>query len=118
MIFWHESSATEPGGTARDGRAHHLGVTRRALFEELDRPNLNSLPAQPYCFAEWRGLRGGGGLPVGVGGRFYIGPPPSAPPGNGGRAAPPARGALRQGGWGAARTRARGEPRHTPLSPP
>jgi len=25
-----------------------LGVTRRALFEELDRPNLNSLPAQPY----------------------------------------------------------------------
>jgi transposase len=31
-----------------------LGVTRRALFEELDRPNLNSLPAQPYCFAEWR----------------------------------------------------------------
>jgi hypothetical protein len=31
-----------------------LGVTRRALFEELDRPNLKSLPAQPYCFAEWR----------------------------------------------------------------
>ena len=31
-----------------------LGVTRRALFEELDRPNLNSLPAQLYCFAEWR----------------------------------------------------------------
>jgi transposase len=27
-----------------------LGVTRRALFEELDRPNLNSLPAQPYCY--------------------------------------------------------------------
>src|ERR1700756_3970112 len=31
-----------------------LRVTRRALFEELDRPNLNSLPAEPYCFAEWR----------------------------------------------------------------
>jgi hypothetical protein len=31
-----------------------LGVTRRGLFEELDRPNLNSLPGQPYCFAEWR----------------------------------------------------------------
>jgi hypothetical protein len=31
-----------------------LGVTRRTLFEELDRPNLNSLLAQPYCFAEWR----------------------------------------------------------------
>jgi hypothetical protein len=31
-----------------------LGVTRRALFEELDRPNLKSLSAQPDCFAEWR----------------------------------------------------------------
>jgi hypothetical protein len=27
-----------------------LGVTRRTLFEELDRPNLKSLPAQSYCF--------------------------------------------------------------------
>src|SRR3954447_4330736 len=26
MIFWHESSATEPGGTARDGRAHGPGA--------------------------------------------------------------------------------------------
>src|SRR5947209_18862606 len=26
MIFWHESSATEPGGTARDGRAYELGA--------------------------------------------------------------------------------------------
>src|SRR6478672_7781268 len=24
--FWHESSATEPGGTARDGRAHEPGA--------------------------------------------------------------------------------------------
>ena len=31
-----------------------LGVTRRALLEELDWPNLNSLPAEPYAFAEWR----------------------------------------------------------------
>jgi hypothetical protein len=31
-----------------------LGVTRRALFKDLERPNLASLPAQPYCFAEWR----------------------------------------------------------------
>ena len=36
-----------------------LGVARRALFEELDRPNLNSLPSQPYCFAEWRVRRVG-----------------------------------------------------------
>src|SRR5712672_4179352 len=26
MIFWHESSATEPGGAARDGRAYELGA--------------------------------------------------------------------------------------------
>src|SRR5438477_4326311 len=26
MIFWHESSATEPSGTARDGRAHQPGA--------------------------------------------------------------------------------------------
>jgi hypothetical protein len=30
-----------------------LGVTRRALFEEIDRPNLNALPAEPCCVAEW-----------------------------------------------------------------
>src|SRR5271154_6789878 len=26
MIFWHESTATEPGGTARDGRVHERGA--------------------------------------------------------------------------------------------
>ena len=26
MIFWHESSATKPGGTMRDGRAHEPGA--------------------------------------------------------------------------------------------
>src|SRR2546423_7852419 len=26
MIFWHDSSATEPGGTARDGRVHEPGA--------------------------------------------------------------------------------------------
>jgi hypothetical protein len=31
-----------------------LGVTRRALLEELDRPHLKELPGEPYCFAEWR----------------------------------------------------------------
>jgi transposase len=36
-----------------------LGVTRRALFEELDRPQLRSLPAASYSFAEWRVRRVG-----------------------------------------------------------
>jgi len=48
-----------------------LGVTRRALFEELDRPNLKSLPAQPYCFAEWRIRRVGVDYHVELQGHFY-----------------------------------------------
>ena len=48
-----------------------LGVTRQALFEELDRPNLNSLPAQPYCFAEWRLRRVGVDYHVELEGHFY-----------------------------------------------
>jgi transposase len=31
-----------------------LGVTRRHLLEELDRPMLKPLPVEPYLFAEWR----------------------------------------------------------------
>jgi transposase len=52
-------------------RIRRLGVTRRALFEELDRPNLNSLPAQPYCFAEWRVRRIGVDYHVELEGHFY-----------------------------------------------
>src|SRR5689334_1667729 len=32
MIFWHESSATEPGGTARAGRAHEPGTASLATM--------------------------------------------------------------------------------------
>jgi transposase len=31
-----------------------LGVTRRKLLEEIDRPTLKALPESPYVFAEWR----------------------------------------------------------------
>jgi transposase len=31
-----------------------LGVTRRKLLEEIDRPALKALPENPYVFAEWR----------------------------------------------------------------
>src|SRR6266581_83880 len=31
-----------------------LGVTRRKLLEEIDRPALKDLPDSPYVFAEWR----------------------------------------------------------------
>src|SRR6201997_1707431 len=35
MIFWHESSATKPGGTTRDGRAHE--------------PDAANIPAMPVA---------------------------------------------------------------------
>ena len=31
----------------------HLGASRRALFETLDRPALKPLPEAPYAYAEW-----------------------------------------------------------------
>jgi transposase len=36
-----------------------LGVTRRQLLEEIDRPALKSLPEEPYEFSEWRTCRVG-----------------------------------------------------------
>jgi hypothetical protein len=36
-----------------------LGLTRRQLVEELDRPALKPLPTEPYVFAEWRVRRVG-----------------------------------------------------------
>src|SRR3979490_457482 len=51
-----------------------LGVTRRALLEELDRPHLKALPSEPYAFAEWRLPRGGVDSHVEVEAHFYSAP--------------------------------------------
>jgi transposase/DNA replication protein DnaC len=48
-----------------------LGVTRRQLLEELDRPALKPLPTEPYVFAEWRVRRVGIDYHVEVEGHFY-----------------------------------------------
>jgi transposase len=48
-----------------------LGVTRRQLLEELDRPFLKPLPVEPYVFAEWRARRVGVDYHVDVEGHFY-----------------------------------------------
>jgi transposase len=48
-----------------------LGVTRRALLEELDRPHLKRLPAEPYRFAEWRVRRVGIDYHVELDAHFY-----------------------------------------------
>ena len=36
-----------------------LGVSRRDLFESIERPALRALPAQEYEYAEWRLARVG-----------------------------------------------------------
>jgi transposase len=48
-----------------------LGVTRRQLLEELDRPFLRPLPAEPYVFAEWRARRVGIDYHVDIDHHFY-----------------------------------------------
>jgi transposase len=39
--------------------SRHLGASRRALFEELERPSLKTLPVEHYTFAEWKECRVG-----------------------------------------------------------
>jgi transposase len=39
--------------------SRHLGASRRALFEELERSVLKPLPAEPYVVAEWKECRVG-----------------------------------------------------------
>src|SRR6516225_9492733 len=53
MIFWHESSATEPGGTTRDGRAHEPGVTNLPAMSVAGAASLISISQAG------RGQRGG-----------------------------------------------------------
>ena len=48
-----------------------LGVTRRQLLEDLDRPHLKPLPAAPYLFAEWRIRRVGIDYHVDVERHYY-----------------------------------------------
>jgi transposase len=48
-----------------------LGVRRRQLLEELDRPQLRPLPAEPYVFAEWRARRVGIDYHVDVDRHYY-----------------------------------------------
>jgi transposase len=42
-----------------DRASRHLGASRRALFEQLERTALKPLPAEPYVFAEWKECRVG-----------------------------------------------------------
>src|SRR5256885_8622087 len=44
MIFWHESSATEPGGAARDGRTYELGAANIPAMPVAGIVSLISVP--------------------------------------------------------------------------
>ena len=48
-----------------------LGVTRRQLLEELDRPALKPLPPEPYVLAEWRARRVGLDYHVDIDRHYY-----------------------------------------------
>ena len=49
----------------------HLGASRRALFETLDKPALKSLPHEPYVYAEWKKCRAGLDYHVDIGHHYY-----------------------------------------------
>ncbi len=48
-----------------------LGVTRRKLLEEVDRPALNRLPVEPYEYCEWRLRRVGIDYHVEIDAHYY-----------------------------------------------
>jgi transposase len=48
-----------------------LGVTRRQLLEEIDRPALKPLPIEPYVFCEWRMCRVGIDYHIDAGSHYY-----------------------------------------------
>src|SRR6266550_4339450 len=48
-----------------------LGVSRRDLFLELDRPALKELPAEPYEYAEWRVRRVAPDYHIDIDGHYY-----------------------------------------------
>ncbi len=56
--------------------SRHLGASRRALFDELERSALKRLPAEPYVFAEWKECRVGLDYHVEIDKHYYSVPHP------------------------------------------
>ena len=48
-----------------------LGVTRRQILEEVDRPALKALPSEPYEYSEWRVRRVGVDYHVDIDAHYY-----------------------------------------------
>ncbi len=49
----------------------HLGASRRALFEQLERPVLTALPTEPYVYAEWKECKVGLDYHVEIAKHYY-----------------------------------------------
>jgi len=61
--------------TALNNRvSRHLGASRRALFEQVERSALKPLPAEPYVFAAWKECRVGLDYHVEVEKHYYSAP--------------------------------------------
>jgi transposase len=58
-------------GELNDRPMRRLGVSRRQLFDQLDRPALTALPVESYVYAEWRQRRVGIDYHVDIDGHFY-----------------------------------------------
>ena len=61
--------------TALNARVtRHLGASRKALFEELERGALQQLPVEPYVYAEWKECRVGLDYHVEIEKHYYSAP--------------------------------------------
>ncbi len=49
----------------------HLGASRKALFEQLDKPALKPLPVEGYVYAEWKQCRAGLDYHVDIDRHYY-----------------------------------------------
>lgn len=57
--------------TLNERVSRHLGASRRALFEQVERSALKRLPAEPYVFAEWKACKVGLDYHVEVAKHYY-----------------------------------------------
>ena len=57
--------------TLNDKVSRHLGASRTALFNEVERPALKKLPAEPYEFAEWKQVKASFDYHVEVAKHYY-----------------------------------------------
>jgi len=75
-LFALNAAIAELVAQINDRVSRHLGTSRRALFEALERTALKSLPPEPYVFAEWKECRVGLDYHVEIDKHYYSVPHP------------------------------------------